>query len=88
MTNKQFNEIYRDFEGMAKSKSISDIAKWLEDHEEFELINRDENSVTFVFEKCDFLVSITIAGDVNIKKDYYIDLLLYWFINRYKFFGF
>ena len=69
MTNKQFNEIYRDFEGMAKSKSISDIAKWLEDHEEFELINRDEISITF--KKFDFLVCITkgfSSSSVILKK--------------------
>ena len=57
MTNKQFNEIYRDFEGMSKSKTLSDIAKWLDEHEEFTLINRDEISITF--KKCDLLVCIT-----------------------------
>ena len=57
MTNKQFNEIYRDFESMAKSKTISDIANWLDDHEEFTLLNRDEISITF--KKFDLLVCIT-----------------------------
>lgn len=57
MTNKQFNEIYRDFEGMSKSKTLSDIANWLDEHEEFTLINRDEISITF--KKCDLLVCIT-----------------------------
>ena len=57
MTNKQFNEIYRDFEGMSKSKTLSDIANWLDEHEEFTLINRDEISITF--NKCDLLVCIT-----------------------------
>ena len=75
MTNKQFNEIYRDFSGMAHSKSILEIANWLDDHEGYGLINLNENSVTFTFEKCDLLVCITSSGDVNIKKDYYIDLL-------------
>ena len=72
MTNKQFNEIYRDFEGMAKSKSISDIAKWLNDHEEFELINRDEISITFRFKERDLLVCITKGslgtGSVILKR--------------------
>ena len=69
MTNKQFNEIYRDFEGMAKSKSISDIAKWLDDHEEFELINRDEISITF--KNCNFVVCITkglLSSSVILKR--------------------
>ena len=69
MTNKQFNEIYRDFEGMAKSKSISDIANWLDDHEEFELINRDEISITF--KKFDLLVCITkgfLSSSVILKR--------------------
>lgn len=57
MTNKQFNEIYRDFEGMSKSKTLSDIANWLDEHEEFTLINRDEISITF--KKCELLVCIT-----------------------------
>ena len=59
MTNKQFNEIYRDFECMSKSKTISDIANWLDEHEEFTLINRDEISITFRFKERDLLVSIT-----------------------------
>ena len=57
MTNKQFNEIYRDFEGMAKSKSLSEIANWIDDHEEFVLISRDKISITF--KKFDLLVCIT-----------------------------
>ena len=57
MNNKQFNEIYRDFYGMSKSKTLSDIANWLDEHEEFTLINRDEISITF--KKCDLLVCIT-----------------------------
>ena len=57
MTNKQFNEIYRDFYGMSKSKTLSEIANWLDEHEEFTLINRDEISITF--KKCDLLVCIT-----------------------------
>ena len=72
MTNKQFNEIYRDFESMSKSKSVSDIAKWLNDHEEFEIINRDEISITFRFKDRDLLVSITKgflgAGSVILKR--------------------
>ena len=59
MTNKQFNEIYRDFESMSKSKTISDIANWLDEHEEFTLLNRDENSITFRFKERDLLVCIT-----------------------------
>ena len=59
MTNKQFNEIYRDFEGMSKSKTLSDIANWLDEHEEFKLINRDEISITFRFKERDLLVCIT-----------------------------
>ena len=69
MTNKQFNEIYRDFESMAKSKTLLEIAKWLDDHEEFELINRDEISVTF--KKFDLLVCITkglLSSSVILKK--------------------
>lgn len=69
MTNKQFNEIYRDFEGMSKNKTISDIAKWLDDHEEFTLINRDEISITF--KKCGLLVCITkgfLSSSVILKK--------------------
>ena len=72
MTNKQFNEIYRDFESMSKSKTISDIANWLDDHEECELINRDEISITFKLKKCDLLVCITKGllgnGSVILKR--------------------
>ena len=77
MTNKQFNEIYRDFNGMAHSKTLSEIANWLDDHEEYELINRDENSITFTFEKCDIVVCITKglrSSSVNLKSIY--DILL------------
>ena len=68
MTNKQFNEIYRDFEGMSKSKTLSEIANWLDDHEEFELIKRDEISITF--KKFDLLVCITkgICSSVILKR--------------------
>ena len=59
MTNKQFNEIYRDFESMSKSKTLSEIASWLDDHEEFSLINRDEIRITFRFKERDLLVCIT-----------------------------
>ena len=59
MTNKQFNEIYRDFESMSKSKTLSGIANWLDEHEEFTLINRDEVSITFKFKERDLLVCIT-----------------------------
>ena len=62
MTNKQFNEIYRDFYGMSKSKTLSDIANWLDEHEEFTLINRDDISITF--KKSDLLVCIT-KGFIN-----------------------
>ena len=72
--NKQFNEIYRDFYGLAKSKTLSEIANWLDDHEEFEMIKRDDISITFTFEKCDLIVCIT-KGSVNIKNIY--DILLY-----------
>ena len=69
MNNKQFNEIYRDFYGMSKSKTISDIANWLDEHEEFTLINRDEISITF--KKCDLLVCITkglVSSSVILKR--------------------
>ena len=56
--NKIFNEIYRDFSGMAESKSLSEIASWLDDHEEYKLINRNEISITFKF-KYNLLVCIT-----------------------------
>ena len=59
MTNKQFNEIYRNFESMSKSKTLSEIANWLDEHEEFTLINRDENNITFRFKERDLLVCIT-----------------------------
>ena len=59
MTNKQFNEIYRDFESMSNSKTLSEIANWLDEHEEFTLINRDEISITFRFKERDLLVCIT-----------------------------
>ena len=62
MTNKQFNEIYRDFYGLSKSKTLSDIANWLDEHEEFTLINRDDISITF--KKSDLLVCIT-KGFIN-----------------------
>ena len=72
MKNKQFNEIYRDFESMSKSKTISDIANWLDDHEEFTLLNRDENSITFRFKERDLLVCITKGllgtSSVNLKR--------------------
>lgn len=72
MKNKQFNEIYRDFDGMAKSKTLSDIANWLDDHEEFTLINRDEISITFRFKERDLLVCITKGllgtGSVMLKR--------------------
>ena len=59
MTNKQFNEIYRDFESMSKSKTLSEIANWLDEHEEFTMINRDEISITFRFKERDLAVCIT-----------------------------
>ena len=72
MTNKQFNEIDRDFEGMAKSKTLSEIANWLDDHnEEFTLLNRDEISITFRFKERDLLVCITkglLGNSVILKK--------------------
>ena len=71
MTNKQFNEIYRDFEGMSKSKTLSDIANWLDEHEEFTLINRDEISITFRFKERDLLVCITkglLGSSVILKR--------------------
>ena len=72
MTNKQFNEIYRDFESMSKSKTISDIANWLGEHEEFTLLNRDENSITFRLKERDLLVCITKGilgnGSVILKR--------------------
>ena len=64
MTNKQFNEIYRDFSGMAHSKTLSEIAKWLDDHEEYKLINRDEISI--IFKNCELLVSITKSFYTNV----------------------
>ena len=69
MTNKQFNESYRDFESMAKSKTLSEIAEWFDDHEEFTLINRDEISITF--KSSDFLVCITkglLSSSVILKR--------------------
>ena len=69
MTNKQFNEFYRDFNGMAKSKTLSEIANWLDEHEEFELINRDDISITF--KKFDLIVCITkglLSSSVNLKR--------------------
>ena len=69
MNNKQFNEIYRDFEGMSKSKTLSEIAEWFDDHEEFTLINRDEISITF--KSSDFLVCITkglLSSSVILKR--------------------
>ena len=74
MTDKQLNEIYRDFNGMAHSKTLSEIASWLDDHEEYELINRDEDSITFMFEKYDLVVCITNSGNVNVKKDAIYDI--------------
>ena len=72
MTNKQFNEIYRDFAGMSKNKTILDIANWLDEHEEFTLLNRDEISITFRFKKHDLLVCITKGflgtGSVILKR--------------------
>ena len=71
MTNKQINEFYRDFNGMAHSKSLSEIANWLNKHEEYELLNRDEISITFRFKECDIVVCITkglLRSSVNIKK--------------------
>ena len=71
MTNKQFNEIYRDFEGMAESKTLSEIANWLDEHEEFTLIKRDEISIIFRFKERDLLVCITkglLGNSVNLKK--------------------
>ena len=68
MTNKQFNEFYRDFNGMAHSKTLSDIANWLDEHEEYTLISRDEISITF--KKCGLLVCIVkgfLTSSVNIK---------------------
>ena len=72
MTNKQFNEIYRDFEGMAHSKTLSEIAKWLDEHEEFTVLKRDEISITFRFKERDLLVCITKGplgtGSVILKR--------------------
>ena len=67
--NKQFNEIYRDFYGMSKSKTLSEIANWLDEHEEFTLINRDDISITF--KKCDLVVCITkglVSSNVILKR--------------------
>ena len=69
MTNKQFNEIYRDFYGLAKSKTLSEIANWLDDHEEFEMIKRDDISITF--KKSDLVVCITkglVSSNVILKR--------------------
>ena len=69
MNNKQFNEIYRDFESMSESKTISEIAKWLDDHEEFELIKRDEISI--IFKKFDLIVCITkglLGNSISLKR--------------------
>ena len=71
MTNKQFNEIYRDFESMSKSKTISDIANWLDEHEEFSLINRSEISITFRFKERELVVCITkelLGSSVILKR--------------------
>ena len=71
MTNKQFNKIYRDFESMSKSKTISDIANWLDEHEEFSLINRSEISITFRFKEYDLVVCITkelLGSSVILKR--------------------
>ena len=71
MTNKKFNEIYRDFEGMAHSKTLSEIANWLDEHEEFSLINRDEISITFRFKERNLVVCITkgaFGSSVILKK--------------------
>ena len=71
MTNKQFNEIYRDFESMSKSKTISDIALWLDNHEEFSLITRSEISITFRFKERDLVVCITkelLGSSVILKR--------------------
>ena len=67
--NKQFNEIYRDFYGMDHSKNLSEIANWLDEHEEFTLINRDDISITF--KKSDLLVCITkglVSSNVILKR--------------------
>ena len=68
LNDKQFAEIYRDFNGMAHSKTLSEIASWLDGHKGYELINRDEDSITFNFEKYNLVVCITDNGNVNIKK--------------------
>ena len=71
MTNKQFNKIYRDFESMSNSKTLSEIANWLDEHEEFTLINRDEISITFRFKERDLLVCITkelLGNSVILKR--------------------
>ena len=68
MTNKQFNEIYRDFDGMAKSKSIQEIAKWLNDHKEFEIIKRDEFSIAFKREKLYIIITKGYSNNVILKK--------------------
>ena len=71
MKNKQFNEIYRDFESMSKSKTISDIANWLDEHEEFTLINRDEISIIFKCKERNLLVCITkgfLCSNVMLKR--------------------
>ena len=69
--NKIFNEIYRDFSGMAHSKTLSEIASWLDDHEEFELIKRDGISITFKFKKYNLLVCISkrfLGSSVILKR--------------------
>ena len=66
MSNKQFNEIYRDFESMSKSKTISDIANWLDEHEECELINRDEISITFKLKECVVCITKGLLGNGSV----------------------
>ena len=68
MTNKQFNEIYRDFNGMANSKTIQEVAEWLNGHKEFEIIKRDEFSIAFKREKLYICITKGYSNNVIIKK--------------------
>lgn len=58
MTNKQLNEIYRDFEGIGKSKTLKEIRDYFNDHEEWKIAKIDNDSIMVKSEEKKVIVSI------------------------------
>ena len=58
MTNKQLNEIYNDFVGMGKSKTLKEIRDYFNDHEEWKICKIDSDSIMVKSEERNVIASI------------------------------